>query len=107
MSTSNEKSDVEITVPQSVEIVKEKVSKLAVVPYWKTVFKTYSFWFYVSSILITFIDQILPLMGMIEPLMTGSTYIVVVFSLNLLGVLARFVQQRKIWQFPQEIPKDA
>jgi uncharacterized membrane protein len=81
-------------------------TKIAVVPNWKSVLKTYSFWFYVSSIVITLLDQILPLLGMIEPLMTGSTYVVVVFTLNLLGVVSRFIQQRKLWQYPTEPPKD-
>lgn len=81
------------------------LKKVKVVPHWRTVLKTYSFWFYLSAIVLTFVEQILPLMGLIEPLMTGTTYAVIVFSLNLLGVIARFIQQKKLW-FPPSIEED-
>lgn len=81
------------------------LKKVKVVPHWRTVLKTYSFWFYLSAIVLTFVEQILPLMGLIEPLMTGTTYAVIVFSLNLLGVIARFIQQKKLW-FPPGIGED-
>jgi len=96
-----ENTATEATVP-----VPKVVTKLAVVPNWKSVLKTYSFWFYVSSILLTLIDQILPLLSTIEPLMTGSTYVIVVFVLNSLGVVSRFIQQRKLWQYVPEERKD-
>lgn len=85
--------------------MKSLVKKVKVVPHWRTVLKTYSFWFYLSAIVLTFVEQILPLMGLIEPLMTGTTYTLIVFSLNLLGVLARFVQQKKLW-FPPSIEEN-
>lgn len=85
--------------------MKSLVKKVKVVPHWRTVLKTYSFWFYLSAIVLTFVEQILPLMGLIEPLMTGTTYAVIVFSLNLLGVIARFIQQKKLW-FPPSIEED-
>lgn len=81
------------------------LKKVRVVPHWRTVLKTYSFWFYLSAIVLTFVEQILPLMGLLEPVMTGTTYAVIVFSLNLLGVIARFIQQKKLW-FPPSIEKD-
>ena len=86
--------------------MKNLVKKVKVVPHWRTVLKTYSFWFYLSAIVLTFVEQILPLMGLIEPLMTGTTYAVIVFSLNLLGVIARFIQQKKLWSYPAEDPPD-
>lgn len=81
------------------------LKKVKVVPHWRTVLKTYSFWFYLSAIVLTFVEQILPLMGLLEPVMTGTTYAVIVFSLNLLGVIARFIQQKKLW-FPPSIEED-
>lgn len=86
--------------------MKSLVEKVKVVPHWRTVLKTYSFWFYLSAIVLTFVEQILPLMGLLEPVMTGTTYAVIVFSLNLLGVCARFVQQRKLWDYTPEEPKE-
>jgi len=86
--------------------MKNLVKKVKVVPHWRTVLKTYSFWFYLSAIVLTFVEQILPLMGLLGPVMTGTTYALVVFSLNLLGVVARFVQQRKLWSYPTEDPKE-
>lgn len=97
-----EKTEVPLTKETAVEAaVPLPATKLSVVPNWRSVLKTYSFYFYISSILITLIDQILPLLGMIEPLMTGSTYVVVVFTLNLLGVIARFIQQKSLWSYPK------
>lgn len=97
----------EITIPQSAEIVKEKVSKIAVVPQWRQILKTYSFYFYISSIILTLVDQILPLLTIIEPVMSGSTYVIVVFTLNILGVASRFVQQRNLWRYTvTEEPKE-
>lgn len=81
------------------------LKKVKVVPHWRNVLKTYSFWFYLSAIVLTFVEQILPLMGLLEPVMTGTTYAVIVFSLNLLGVIARFIQQKKLW-FPPSIEED-
>ena len=106
-NTSQTESVPEITIPQSAEIVKERVSKLSVVPNWKSVLKTYSFYFYLSSILITLVDQILPLLTIVEPIMSGNTYVVLVFSLNILGVISRFIQQRKLWEFsPTDVAKN-
>lgn len=85
--------------------MKSLVKKVKVVPHWRTVLKTYSFWFYLSAIVLTFVEQILPLMGLIEPLMTGTTYALIVFGLNFLGVLARFIQQKKLW-LPPSIGED-
>jgi len=102
-----EKTEVPLTKETAVEAaVPLPATKLSVVPNWRSVLKTYSFYFYISSILITLIDQILPLLGMIEPLMTGSTYVLVVFTLNLLGVIARFIQQKRLWVYNPEVGKD-
>lgn len=82
------------------------IKNVKVVPHWRQVFKTYSFWLYLSAIVLTFVEQILPLMGLIEPLMTGTTYALIVFGLNFLGVCARFIQQRKLWEYPAEKQED-
>lgn len=81
------------------------LKKVKVVPHWRTVLKTYSFWFYLSAIVLTLVEQILPLMGLIEPLMTGTTYALIVFGLNFLGVIARFIQQQKLW-YPPSLEKE-
>jgi predicted membrane metal-binding protein len=82
--------------------MKSLVKKVKVVPHWRTVLKTYSFWLYLSAIVLTFVEQILPLMGLLEPVMTGTTYAVILFSLNLLGVIAfsnyqDFKRRRVVW----------
>ena len=73
--------------------------KLAVVPNWRKVLKTWSFWCYVSSVLLTFIEQILPVMGLLEPTMTVQTYGLIMFGLNASGILFRFIKQRKLWTY--------
>ena len=82
------------------------IKNVKVVPHWRQVLKTYSFWLYLSAIVLTFVEQIPPLMGLIEPLMTGTTYALIVFGLNFLGVIARFIQQRKLWEYPTEKQED-
>lgn len=82
------------------------IKNVKVVPHWRQVLKTYSFWFYLSAIVLTFVEQILPTLGLIEPLMTGTTYALIVFGLNFLGVIARFIQQRKLWEYPTEKQED-
>lgn len=81
------------------------IKNVKVVPHWRQVLKTYSFWLYLSAIVLTFVEQILPLMGLIEPLMTGTTYALIVFGLNFLGVCARFIQQKKLW-FPPSLEEE-
>lgn len=77
-------------------------SKVALVPNWRKVFFTWSFAFHSLSVLLTFIDQILPFLGMLEPTMTTQTYAVMMFILNGLGLLSRFIKQRKLWEYPTE-----
>lgn len=73
--------------------------KLTVVPNWRKVLKTWSFWCYVASVLLTFIEQILPYMGMLEPTMTVQTYGLVMFALNGSGILFRFIKQKRLWTY--------
>lgn len=96
----------EITIEQSAEIVKEKVTKITVVDNWKKVFLTWSFAFHALSVLLTFVDQILPFVGMLEPTMTTQTYAITMFCLNGLGLLSRFIKQRKLWEYRSEESKD-
>lgn len=90
----------EVTIPESVEVVKEKVSKLEVVPNWKKIFLTWSFAFHLFSIVLTFVDQLLPFFGLLEPTMSTNTYAVSMFCLNALGLFSRFIKQKKLWEYP-------
>lgn len=92
----------EITIPQSAEIVKEKVSKVGVVSNWRQVFLTWSFWLHLSSVVLTFIEQLLPFLGLLEPTMSTQTYALLMFSFNALGLLARFIKQKSLWQYTVE-----
>lgn len=76
--------------------------KLTVVPNWKKIFLTWSFWFHIASVLLTLVDQILPFVGLLEPTMTTQTYALVMFTLNALGVVSRFIRQKKLWTFDPE-----
>jgi len=73
--------------------------KLTVVPNWRKVLKTWSFWCYVASVLLTFIEQILPYMGLLEPTMTVQTYGLLIFGLNASGILFRFIKQKRLWSY--------
>lgn len=82
--------------------VSSSPKKLAVVPNWRKIFFTWSFFFHVSSILLTFVDQLLPFIGLLEPTMTTQTYALVMFVLNALGVFSRFIRQKKLWSYDPE-----
>lgn len=80
--------------------------KNSVVPNWRRVFFTWSFWFHIASVLLTFIDQLLPFLGMLEPTMTVQTYAIFMFVLNALGLFSRFIKQKKLWEIPKEVPDE-
>ena len=104
---------VEATITSTVSNTSKK---LTVVPNWRKVLKTWSFWCYVASVLLTFIEQILPFMGLLEPTMTTQTYGLVMFALNASGIFFRFIKQKRLWTYdpdtgdivvgdkPQEVP---
>lgn len=101
------KNEVHLTENTETEATIPTPSKVTLVPNWKKVFFTWSFAFHSISVLLTFIDQILPFLGMLEPTMTTQTYAVMMFILNGLGLLSRFIKQRKLWEYPvKEDPKD-
>lgn len=97
-----EKTEVEAVIDQSI-----KPKNLQLVPNWKSVLYTWSFWFHCGSVVLTFIEQILPFVGMLEPTMTTQTYAILMFILNGLGVFSRFIKQKSLWQYDQdrEVPK--
>lgn len=76
--------------------------KNSVVPNWRKVFFTWSFWFHIASVLLTFIDQLLPYVGLLEPTMTVQTYAICMFTLNALGLFSRFIKQKSLWEIPKE-----
>lgn len=108
--TDSAKNDVQqepLTKDTQVEatitaIVSSTPKKLVVVPNWKKIFLTWSFWFHITSVLLTLVDQILPFVGLLEPTMTTQTYALVMFTLNALGVVSRFIRQKKLWTFDPE-----
>lgn len=73
---------------------------------WKKIFKQYSFWIMVSSAILTLVEQILPFAGLLEPTMTVTSYAFFMFGLNMLAVIARFVQQKNLWQYPDSTPQE-
>ena len=83
--------------------------KLEIVPNYKSVFYTWSFWLHCSSVILTFIEQILPFFSLLEPTMTVQTYSICMFVLNGLGLLSRFIKQKSLWQYnpeqDREVPK--
>lgn len=85
---------------------------LQVIPQWYKIFFTWSFWFHSLAVVLTFVDQILPFFSLLEPTMTVQTYAICVFTLNALGIVSRFIKQRKLWDYQLEktdenIPNDS
>lgn len=99
-------SETRLTEDTETEASIPTPSKVSLVPNWRKVFLTWSFAFHSLSVLLTFIDQILPFLGMLEPTMTTQTYAVMMFILNGLGLLSRFIKQRKLWEYPTEKQED-
>lgn len=100
---ADEKSNPKRILQDSSANVKKKID---IIPNWKRVFFTWSFWFHIASVLLTFIDQILPFVGLLEPTMTTQTYAILMFTLNALGLLSRFIKQKNLWQLPEEKQED-
>lgn len=82
------------------------VTKVSIVPNWRKVFFTYSFFFHSLSVVLTFVDQLLPYMNLLQPVLSDNQYAVAMFTLNGLGLLSRFIKQRKLWAYPKESDKD-
>ena len=97
-------TEVEAVIDQPI-----KPKNLTVVPNWKSVLYTWSFWFHCGSVILTFIEQILPFFSLLEPTMTTQTYAVCMFVLNGLGLLSRFIKQKSLWAYhpeqDREVPK--
>lgn len=103
----SEKSEVPLTENTETEASLPTSPKVTLVPNWRKVFLTWSFAFHALSVLLTFIDQILPFIGLLEPTMTTQAYAITMFVLNGLGLFSRFIKQRKLWEYPhREADKD-
>lgn len=87
----NKQTETEISIP---------VTKLSVVPNWRKVFFTWSFFFHALSVVLTFVDQLLPFMNILQPVLSDNQYAVAMFILNGLGLLSRFIKQKKLWSYP-------
>lgn len=76
-------------------------TKLAIVPNWRKVLKTYSFWTTVASALLSLVEIILPFFSLLEPTMSVATYGICMFVLNVSAALFRLIKQHKLWA-PEE-----
>lgn len=83
-------------------------TKIQVVPNWRKVLKTYSFWINISSVILTFITVILPYVGFLQPVLTVGQYGWLMFILNASAALARIIKQKKFWDgdVPKELSDD-
>lgn len=83
------------------------VTKVTIVPNWRKVFFTYSFFFHALSVVLTFVDQLLPFMNLLQPVLSDNQYAVAMFVLNGLGLLSRFIKQKSLWEYPtKEVEND-
>lgn len=76
-------------------------TKITLVPNWRKVLKTYSFWTTVVSALLSLVEVILPFFSLLEPTMSVATYGVCMFTLNVSAAVFRMIKQHKLWQ-PEE-----
>lgn len=78
--------------------------KLQLVPNWKKVLFTYSFWTNILSVILTLIEVILPFFRLLEPMLTPAIYGVCMFTLNVSAAVFRLIKQKKLW--PSEDASD-
>lgn len=78
--------------------------KLQLVPNWKKVLFTYSFWTNILSVILTLVEVILPFFGMLEPMLTPAVYGAAMFTLNVSAAVFRLIKQKKLW--PSEDTSD-
>lgn len=76
-------------------------TKISLVPNWRKVLKTYSFWTTVLSALLSLVEIILPFFSLLEPTMSVAAYGVSMFVLNVSAAVFRMIKQHKLWQ-PEE-----
>lgn len=81
-------------------LITETVKKIQIVPNWKKVFLTWSFAFHALSVVLTFVDQLLPFFNLLQPVLSDNQYAIWMFILNGLGLLSRFIKQHKLWEYP-------
>lgn len=83
-------------------------NKLQVVPNWRKVIRTYSFWISISSAVLTMVGVILPFMGFLQPVLSMEHYAWAMFTLSSSAALARVIKQQKFWvgDVPKELLDD-
>lgn len=79
-------------------------TKLTIVPNWRKVLKTYSFWTTVASALLGLVEVILPFFSLLEPTMSVATFGICMFTLNVSAAVFRMIKQHKLW--PSEDASD-
>lgn len=95
---SEEKKEVPLTKDTATEASLPS-PKLTVVPNWKKIFWTWSFAFHSLSVVLTFVDQLLPFLNILQPVLSDNQYAVAMFVLNGLGLLSRFIKQKSLWEY--------
>lgn len=87
----NKNTQVEATIPLP--------GKISLVPNWRKVIKTYSFWISIASAVLTLIGVIMPFMGFLQPVLSMEHYAFAMFTMSSLAALARVIKQRKLWDY--------
>lgn len=77
--------------------VSSQDKKLQIVPNWRKVLFTYSFWTNILSVILTLVEVILPFFGMLEPMLTPAVYGAAMFTLNVSAAVFRLIKQKKLW----------
>jgi hypothetical protein len=94
-------TSVEATITATVSSTPKKIT---LVPNWRKVLLTYSFWTNVISVLLTLVEQILPFFNLLEPTMSVAAYGITMFVLNVSAVVFRMIKQKKLWLPEEEKP---
>lgn len=80
--------------------MKSLVKKVELMPNWRRIFFTYSFWLTTASVVLTLINIVLPYMGFLQPFLSTAMYGWSMFGLNVCAGIAKFIKQGKLSQYP-------
>lgn len=67
-----------------------------IVPHWRLVFFTWSFWLHSVSVVLTFFEQVLPFFSVLQPALSDKEYAFGMFFLNIAALLAKFIRQKNL-----------
>ncbi len=84
----------------------EKKENKVLVKHWTLIFRTWSFWLYVASALLTLAEQVLPFFNILQPILSEKEYLLGMFCLNVAAILSKFIKQENLQKLRERLKND-